>query len=349
MWVLRTYFSENMVKKISKRKLQEAEFFKALDKYSKAKECILCGKRMSSPCNSHVVPQFILKEIAENGLVSYGYALHTFDMNGLDKTTGVKNAHTFRLICNECDREAFKDYENPNNLEHFDELDNNTKKKVLCEMSLKTHVSHFGMKYRRLVAMDLPTGGKLGTMEKEGRIIFAERIDMEEHEEYIKMLKKSIKTNKNPFTILYNKVLDYKTKIATQTIINYNYDLNGNQVFNPCLAVPDNECRYFYLMILPYKNKTRVLFYIEKKYLTNVQNIVQQFEMLTEEEKLHFLFISLIIHDQQIYMSPSYVTDIFKNDKKIAKLYVKTEKDLRYQSKIKDFRRYTNYLLSKYN
>lgn len=338
-----------MAKRISKAKLEEAEFVRAIDKFAKVDNCLLCGKKMTSACNSHVVPQFILKEIAENGHVSYGHALHTININGLERTTGVKNAYTFRLICNKCDSKTFMDYEDPKNIEGFDELDNNTKKKVLCEMALKTHLSHISMKYRRMVARDLPTGGKLGTLEQEGKMVFAERIDIEEHERYINMLRKFIKNNKNPFTILFDKTLDYKTKIATQTIINYNYDLTGKQVFDPDMVLYENECRYFYLMIIPYKDKTRVIFYIENEYLKNVQSIVDQFESLTEEEKLHFLFISLIIHDQQFYMSPSFADYIFNNDKKLVKLYVKTEKYLSYQSKIKDFRNYTNYLLKEYN
>ena len=324
-----------MAKRISKTKFQEAEFVRAIDKFTKVDNCVLCGKKITSACNSHVVPQFILKEIAENGHVSYGHALQTITINGLDRTTGVKNAYTFRLICKDCDRKTFQDYENPLNLENFDSLDLNTRKKILCEMAIKTHLSHISMKYRRMVARDLPTGGKLGTLEQEGKLIFAERIDMEEHERYIQMLRKFIKSNKNPFVVLYDKVLDYKTKLATQTVINYNYDLTGKKIFDPDLVIYDNECRYFYLMILPQKDKTRILFYIEKEYLPNVQVIADQFQSLSDGDKLHFLFISLLIHDQQFYMAPSFAETIFKKDKKIVKLYVSTEVSARYQSKLK--------------
>ena len=337
------------MKRISKSKLGEAKFVRAIDKFSKLDNCLLCGKKMTSACNSHVVPQFILKEIAENGCVSYGYALQTISVNGLERTTGIKNAYTFRLICKECDRNTFRDYEDPKNIENFDNLDINIKKKVLCEMALKAHLSHISMKYRSMVARDLSAGGKLGILEQEGKVVFAERIDIEEHERYIDLLRKFIKNNKNPFVVLFDENLDYKTKIATQTIINFNYDLYGKQIFDPNLVLCDNECRYFYLMIIQYKDTTRVLFYIEKNYLKNVQSIVHQFESLSNEEKLHFIFISLIIHDQQFYMSPSFAENIFKHDKKLVKLYVKTERDLKYQSKIKDFRKYTNYLLKEYN
>ena len=83
--------------------------------------------------------------------------------------------------------------------------------------------------------------------------------------------------------------------------------------------------------------------------MPNVQVIADQFQSLSDEDKLHFLFISLLIHDQQFYMAPSFAKKIFKKDKKIVKLYVRTEVSTRYQSKIKDFRKYTNYLLKEYN
>ena len=102
-------------------------------------------------------------------------------------------------------------------------------------------------------------------------------------------------------------------------------------------------------MILPHKGKTRVLFFIEKSNVANVQPIIDGFNNLSDEEKLHFLFISLIIHDQQFYMSPSFATNIFKKDKAIVKLYTNTDKSISYQSRIKDFRNYNNYLLKEYN
>ena len=322
-----------------KKRIEEADFVRAIDKFSRVENCVLCGKKISSACNSHVVPQFILKQIAENGRVSYGHGLHKREIGGLERTTGIKNAYPFRLICNDCDRELFKNYENPDNLYRYDELDINTQKKILCEMAIKAHLSHINMKFRTMVMQDMITGGKLGMMEQEGKAVFFQRIDIIEHERYVRKLRKTIKTNKNPFVMVFDKVLDYKTKIATQTIINYNFDLNGEMVFDPTLMLNDNESRYFYLMILPLIDKTRILFYIEKEHFHNVENIVEQFNDLTEEEKIHFLFISLIIHDQQFYMSPSLMEYIRKNDKKLIKLYTKTnEIEIKNQAMIKDFR-----------
>ncbi len=216
-------------------------------------------------------------------------------------------------------------------------------------MALKTHLSHLNMKYRNIVMLDMVNQGKVAEMERKGELVLAERQDINEHFEYIRKLKKIIKSNKNPFVLLFDEVLDYQTKIATQTIINFNYDLKGNQIFDPFLIKANNQCRYFYLMILPYKVKTRILFFIEKNNVENVQTIIDDFNRLSKEDKLHFLFISLIIHDQQFYMRPSFANNIFKKDKSLVMLYTKTDKSISYQAKIKDFRKYRNYLLKEYN
>lgn len=328
--------------------IEESKFIGEINKNSRVDECVLCGTKMTSACNSHVVPQFILKEIAEEGHISYGHALHSFDVGGVKKTTGINDAYTFRLICRKCDSKYFKNYENPDNLINFDMLSENDKKVMLCEMALKTHLSHLNMKYRELVMLDMVNQGKVAEAEREGKFT-AERLDINEHHNYIHKLKKIAKSNKNPFVVLYNEVLDYQTKIATQTIINFNYDLEGNQIFDPFLININNRCRYFYLMILPYKGKTKILFYIEKSNISNVQSIVDGFNNLLDKEKLHFLFISLIIHDQQFYLSPSFANKIFKKDKALVRLYTNTDRSISCQSKIKDFRKYKNYLLKEYN
>lgn len=42
-----------------------------MEREAKTTTCFLCGKKIDSPCNSHVVPRFILKEIAQQGMVEY--------------------------------------------------------------------------------------------------------------------------------------------------------------------------------------------------------------------------------------------------------------------------------------
>ena len=293
---------------------QESKLIREANKLAKARECLLCGHKMTSPCNSHVVPQFILRGIAENGKVAYGHSLNMFDVGGLDRITGVNNAYTFRLICNDCDNKYFKNYEDPNNLLKYSTLTNTEKKTIMCELAIKAHLSHIQMKYRDLILADKATCGEVSKAIKENKPN-ARRLDIIEHRSYIRKLKKIMRGNKNPFLVLFDKELSYQTKIATQTLINYNFDLKGERIFDCDLLTAYNKCTYFYLMVLPYKGKTRVIFYIEKSSVPNVQKIINDFESLNEEDKLHFLFVSLIIHDQQFYMAPSFAEQIFKKIK----------------------------------
>lgn len=341
-----------LIKLIRKRRIEESQFVGAVKRNSKSDECLMCGRKITSPCNSHVVPQFILKGIAENGCVSYGHALNKINVAGIKKTTGINNAYTFRLLCEQCEHKYFKHYEDPDNILGFNSLSEREQKFILCEMALKTHLAHIAMKYERLVSMDMASCGQLSQAEKDG-LVLADRLDINEHLRYKTKLKGVMKSNKNPFVILYDRLLDYGTKIATQTIINYNFDLKGNKIFDPNLLVESNQCRYFYLMILPVKGKTRIMFYIEREYLNNALPIVEDFKALSNDEKLHFLFISLIIHDQQFYLAPSFGDMIFKKDKRLVRLYSSTDisggKSANCQRKITKFRDYTNYLSREYS
>ena len=337
------------MKKAERDGRRASEFNSALNRYSKIHNCILCGKHMTSACNSHIVPQFVLRNITENGQISYGTALNKRAIFESDKPTGINNAHTFRLICKECDRSRFCNYENPFILERFDSLDSYARNQVLCEMAIKAHVAHINLKYRNMVTRDMFTSGQLGEKERRGEVVFLERFDIEEHEQSIKRLSKNHESGNNQFTILYDKVLNYTTKIATQTVINFLFDLNGKQIFDPLFFI-DNKCHYFYLMILPFEKTTRVLFYVENQDAEDVSSIVEQFRDLNEEERIHFLFIALIVHDEQFFMSPSLADEIKKNDKKLVGLYSKTDELLaKHRKAIKDFRKYKNYLLVEKN
>ena len=70
---------------------------------------------------------------------------------------------------------------------------------------------------------------------------------------------------------------------------------------------------------------------------------------MSDDDKLHFVFVSLIAHDQQFYMAPSFASHIFKKDKKIVRFYQETEKNFLNEAKIKDFKKYKNYLLEEYS
>lgn len=81
---------------------------------SKLEYCQCCNKKVTSFCNSHSLPKFILKNLSEMGMILNSN--HFFEAPFIKESKGVNNSGTFFRICNECDNNLFKDYENENKL-----------------------------------------------------------------------------------------------------------------------------------------------------------------------------------------------------------------------------------------
>lgn len=123
---------------------------------------------MTSACNSHVVPQFTLKNTSEDGEIAYGSILSKIKINGLKKVSGINNAHTFSLICRKCGEIFFRDYENKSNLAYLDSLDEKLRSKILCEMAIKARLAHISMKYKIIVLKDCVNFGKIEERKWQG-------------------------------------------------------------------------------------------------------------------------------------------------------------------------------------
>lgn len=317
------------------------EFLKGVHKSARLSRCLICNKPMNSSCKSHVVPQFILKEISHNGMVSYGYIFDKRNVQGCEKTTGVKNAHVFRLLCRECDRRLFSDYEKPESILDFDSLSLEKQTRILRQMALKAHLSHIQMKYNRLIMKDISTGGKVSELEKQGKFT-PERIDLNDHIESVFNIRSS------SYSVLYNRLLNYNVNFATQTLIYYVFDIKGKKTFDIYDLKNNEKISPFYLMVLPVEGKTRIIFYINSVN-EKAAALIEQFNALTEEEKLKFLFVSQIIFDQDFYVNPLKAEKIIKRDKRIVRLYSCTDQwfywPIDNRRKIKKFRKYNNYLI----
>lgn len=336
--------------KTSKREIRNkkltSDLLHKIEEDMKPSHCLLCGKKNTSFCNSHVVPQFILKEIAENGELYYGQSLYALDDNTIQTKSGIKNAFPFRLICKECDQKRFSTYESPKMITDFDNFDIETQKKILCEMAIKAHLAHLNTKMSQASMLRIVYPIENAAIKSLG-IKSAYELDIEEHRDYIKKLSKYEKEKTFPFVVLYNKLFDWASPIATQTIIAHVYDLNGNMIFNPTDLAKSHLSKYTYLMALPYHGKTRILFYVEKGNMSAVKTIVNDFNSLNDKEKLDFLFVSLMTYDEQFYIKPS-VRELMVHDRKLIKLYKSTESkngDWSSCKKLSKFRDYTNYFL----
>ena len=89
---------------INERKKYNKYTKKARDLVKDSK-CLYCNKEVSSFCNSHSIPEFCLRNIAEDGKVM---TLNTFiNIPFNKKEKGIGEAGTFQIICRDCDSKIF--------------------------------------------------------------------------------------------------------------------------------------------------------------------------------------------------------------------------------------------------
>lgn len=321
---------------IAKQKIYK-EIYKKAKELSKPSRCLICEKETSSICNSHVVPAFILREISEDGHIAYGYSL--FGEDTVYGTTGINNAHTFHLICKKCDNEFFKDYESPNRIFNFDKFSICEQQRILGNIAIKNHLSHI---YSKAVAHNYY---KIALNIKTDNFPSARKIDILEHIQYINKIKNYDYDSEVPFQIIFNKTLDRKVSIASQTLICLIYDLKKRKVFEQRDLSINNKCEYLYLNVFPYENKTKIILYIEKEIVGHNKTFIEDFTKLTDGEKIHLLFILMILYSEQFYINPKLKEKMLK-DRKICELFKSIDlknNNTKEFKKISKFKKYTNY------
>lgn len=83
----------------NKKKL--ADILKRAKSTAKPDKCIMCNEPQTSFCNSHLIPQMVLKTIADEGKLLHPNAIIGIEILDIEK--GINNAGTFHFICRKCD------------------------------------------------------------------------------------------------------------------------------------------------------------------------------------------------------------------------------------------------------
>ena len=106
---------------------------------AKKSECLWCGEKITRFCNSHSLPQCILRNIDTDGKIDYFNSMINVPLINSDK--GINEAGTFKLLCRECDGKVFQDYEN------IDALSEKPSETILEEIALKNVLMMLNKRY----------------------------------------------------------------------------------------------------------------------------------------------------------------------------------------------------------
>lgn len=288
-----------MKKKIGK-------FSKEIREITKQETCYYCGNKFTSFCNSHSIPAFVLRNIAENGEV---LTLNAFIDNPIFKVDkGVNQAGTFNLICRNCDSKIFSEYENPEN------YCNVPTQKMLGQIALKNNLMAISKRMFEINLYD-KAEKELGLPSELRRVKNeTNTLDLNEYIESYKKAKKSIdKNSTSDYYLCYYEKLNYVVPIAFQGAIALIADFNGNIINNIYNMSPEYKVKNINICVFPLQNETAVFMFIEsgdKRY----RNFYRQFNKLDRDDRLLALTYIMLSYSEEVYFSKRIEKEIFSNE-----------------------------------
>ena len=272
---------------------------------SKSDFCILCKKQCSSFCNSHSIPQFALRRIAENGKI---HSSLQGELPVLGGDLGVNKAGTFHVICNKCDNDSFQDYEDPNAYQ------STPTDKILAQIALKNHLYKISKRRVEIAFYEL-----LSSQTPDLKDFFQSQknisqLDLNEFYEELNYAKKSLlsKFNKN-YHLCFFKVLDYVVPFSTQDEFALVSDFNDCIINNIYNADPNYVIKYIHIAVFPLETSTVIMLFIkdgEKRY----RNFYKQLNKLPLSEQLSAINYIIFSYTENVYLSPSIHNQLKSNE-----------------------------------
>lgn len=280
-------------------------FFNEAKRNAKPDCCFLCGRAMESFCNSHTVPQFVLKNITVDGKAYNGF--HFSNRNFMPNDNGLTKILTFRMICNECDRKYFNDYENEATLLNV------PSNHLLAEIALKNALFDLCKRLRDRETYKLFDSRLYEPLGKEIRDE-ANELTISDTLFCFRRSKKIIDKNlKSGFEITYYKVLDKKVPIAIQTDITL-YKCFGKMINDIYDLSPKWRVQPLNLCVFPLAEKTVVLLFHHRDD-RNMKVFDKAFLKLSDNNKLKYINYIIFRYTENFAISPIVPEKILDNDK----------------------------------
>lgn len=277
---------------------------------AKPDECILCGEKKTSFCNSHSVPQLSLKNIAENGMVLHASALMGIDVVDIEK--GVNNSGTFHFICNECDNSFFQDYENEQNLK------SKPTDKMLAEIAVKNFLLQLSKRTQEEELYKI-LQKQFNAYENPEDLAGITSLDVRDFREELQFHKVIAENCSNGgYQILFWKVMPYKIHIAIQSAIALPKDLEDNEINNIFDVSSDVRMQFMHLVVLPLQEESVVLaFYHRRDKL--YRKLRHQVNCLSEQKILQFLNYLIFAYTENYFISKT-IQEVVETDEKLILL-----------------------------
>lgn len=271
--------------------------------------CQICRKVNIKFCNSHTIPRFILKNIADKGRL---YNVQAIKENPVvQQENGIENAQTFKSICSECDSKIFQEYETP---ENWLKIPNDN---MLSQIALKCHLY-----YQYKLTRDLRMIEYVNRKFFEGNGVKAKKspfyniyemwnMDKKYHAREVQRIYSNINKKENLFKIGYFQKLPYVIPIVFQGTFAIYFDLQNKKLNNPFSTKIDGLSNV-YLCLYPFQDGSIVLIFYENKN-TKYDKFFQELSVLDLEEQLSIINFLIFAYSEDIFISKNVDSSIFRD------------------------------------
>ncbi len=276
----------------------------------KGEKCYICGKKCTSFCDSHSIPKFILKNIAESGHVYLPTATKNQDIEVLKKIyksfPGINEAQLFKNICRDCDNKVFNSIEN---------VDTTLKPFTNKEYSLYALKILLHDIYIKEYCCCLDSLNHL-ELTGHGSIHFDWLADIKDMagnaNYYIDALENHAYVNHN---VVLDVVLEKKVNFACVTKLLLGQSYTGKPIYDLYdYGVPFG---FVYVLVLPIDdNHTKISMFYRKKH--KIYNVLKnEFDDMTLEDKLQAISNLIIMHTED-FTCTKRVIDKLRKIRKIV-------------------------------
>lgn len=307
-------FSSKDKEEYNRIKLEFNKFMSNINKNARKEankgECYLCGKRMTSFCNSHSIPKFCLKNITTDGMI---YSLNAaIEMPFMKEEVGVNSTGVFHLICQECDNSEFLEYENPDNYAK------EPTSKMLSQIAMKTYLKEIHKKsinkkcYEKIYEMLKAKGYEF----MMGNRLDVTELDLEDLKKDFKYTRRELLKGRDntAWYMCYYKKLHYTVPFAFQNKITLISGLKNETINNVYKYTGGrDEPNDLHICIFPLDGFSVVILFV-KDGSKKIRTFYKELRKLGPDDQLHVITYIVFLYSEEVYMSKS-LEEIVKSNK----------------------------------
>lgn len=292
---------------INDLKKQFNDFLREAHENARLDYCLCCKNKVDGFCNSHSLPEFILKNISDQGLV---YTSNKFFKAPIIKDfLGLSNSGTFKRICHKCDNEVFQNYEDPN------KIGERPSKKVLAQIDLKNTLRMYDKRLNEIALYNLMLSKKPPLLAQY-EMFEKQRVNLLDLNEIKSDCERALNILDNKssdsYELIYWEKLDYVVPIAFQGHVALQGDLEGNEI-NDLYAVSDKYIiENLNICIFPLEQTSIVMIFVAKEN-KKYAKFIKQFKKLSKSNKLNLIAFIIFNYSEDFFISKKVSDELLNN------------------------------------